>query len=182
MRKILLIGPGGAGKSTLARRLGEISGLPVVHLDAIYWQSGWREPSKDAWQRTVAQLVDTDAWIMDGNYGGTMNLRMAACDTVVLLNPSPAVCIWRILTRWVRFRGRSRPEMAKDCPEHLSWTFLWWILTYRKRRLPAVLSRLATAAAQGKTTVVLRTDREVDEFCRHVPYAAQQTHAVHRDA
>lgn len=182
MRKILLIGPGGAGKSTLATRLGKIEGLPVIHLDAMYWQPGWSEPTQGEWSRVVSRLTQAEAWIMDGNYGGTMDQRIAACDTVVLLDMPPAVCIWRILRRWARFRGRARPDMAEDCPEHFSWAFMWWILTYRKRRLPAVLGRLEAAAGQGKTTVVLRSDRDVDEFCSRVPHAAQQTHAARREA
>jgi adenylate kinase family enzyme len=182
VRKILLIGPGGAGKSTLACRLGKITGLPVIHLDAMYWQPGWTEPPKEEWSRVVSRLTEAEAWIMDGNYGGTLDQRLAACDTAVLLDMPPAVCIWRFLKRWVHFRGRSRPDMTADCPEHFSWAFLWWILTYRKRRLPAILRRLEAADAQGKTTMVLRTDRDVDDFCLKVSHAAQQTHAARREA
>jgi adenylate kinase family enzyme len=178
MRRVLLIGPGGAGKSTLAKRLADSSGLPLVHLDSLFWKPGWRESSKDEWQRVIANLVQADAWIMDGNYGGTTDVRLAASDTVVLLDMPPALCLWRILKRWLRFRGQSRPSMARDCPERWSWPFVWWVLTYRRRILPELLVKLSEASAQGKNAVVLRSSKEVEAFCRQVHHVAQQPHAA----
>ena len=84
MRKVLVVGSGGAGKSVFASRLGALLKIPVLHLDRFYWRSGWNETPKDQWLKTVDGLLQRDAWIMDGNYSGTLAMRVDACDTVDL--------------------------------------------------------------------------------------------------
>jgi adenylate kinase family enzyme len=163
MRRILVIGSGGAGKSTLARRLGERLGIEVVHLDALYWRPGWVEPPKEFWRERVAELLRRDAWILDGNYGGTLEQRLAACDAVVFLDLPRTLCLWRVLGRALRHRGRSRPDMAPGCPERLTLDFLRWVWGYRTRTRPKVL-RLLAAHAEGRQIVRLRSRAEVEDF------------------
>ncbi len=88
MKKILIIGSGGSGKSTLAVRLGELLQLPVIHLDEHFWQPGWVEPPREEWKTKVDEFCSRDAWIMDGNYGGTLEERITASDTVLFLDRS----------------------------------------------------------------------------------------------
>ena len=76
-KRILILGCGGAGKSTLARRLGAATGLPVVHLDGLYWQPGWVAMERAAWRRTVENEIAKDAWIIDGNFGSSLELRLS---------------------------------------------------------------------------------------------------------
>ncbi len=163
MKRVLIVGSGGAGKSTLARTLGAIHELPVIHLDSLYWQPGWIESSKEQWEETVARLVEGDAWVMDGNYRGTMDLRIAACDTVIFLALSRWVCLWSVLRRLMAYHGRSRPDMPERCPERLSWEFLCWIWNYPGRETPKVMAKLRDCAA-GKQVIVLKSRREVVEF------------------
>src|SRR6201995_1710403 len=115
MRRVLVIGSGGAGKSTFARRLGARLGLPGKHLDASYWKPGWVETPKEEWRRSVERLVEGDSWVIDGNYSGTLEVRLAACDTVVFLDLPRRVCIWRVLKRVLTYRDGSRPDMAEGC-------------------------------------------------------------------
>ena len=166
MRKLLLIGPGGAGKSTLAVRLGASLGLPVHHLDALYWRPGWQAPTREQWLTTLAPLLAQDAWVMDGNFGGTLDERLAAADTAIVLDLPPLRCVWRTLHRRWRYRGRHRPDMAPGCVEKIDLSFLVWILTYRIRKRPGVLAKLNVWAAAMPTrrVVVLRSDREVAAF------------------
>jgi adenylate kinase family enzyme len=164
MRKILLIGAGGSGKSALAARIATKTGLPLIHLDALFWKPGWVETPRDEWRRIVEELVQRDAWVMDGNYGGTLDLRLAACDTVLFLDFAPAVCVWRVLKRRVQFHNKSRPDAGSDCPERLNWEFLRWIWTYRKKRRPKILHKLSLAAAQGKQVIVLRDSKALESF------------------
>lgn len=163
MRRVSIIGSGGAGKSTLAVRVGERLGLPVVHLDARYWRPGWVPTPPDAWRREVAALIAAPAWVMDGNYGGTLDVRLAASDTVVFLDLPRVVCLSRILRRAVRHRGRSRPDMTPGCPERLTWEFVRWVWDYPRRRRPGVLRQLA-ALPPTTRVVVLRSPREVDSW------------------
>jgi adenylate kinase family enzyme len=174
MRRVLVIGSGGSGKTTLARRLGQSAGLPVVHLDARYWRPGWVAPSPEEWEATVRQLLAADAWIMDGNYGGTLDLRLGACDTVVFLDLSRTLCLWRVLKRQVRWWGRSRPELPAGCPERFSWEFLRWIWTYPARRRPGILERLARIQPAA-TVIHLRSDREIERFLARVALRGSAT-------
>jgi adenylate kinase family enzyme len=163
MKKVLVIGSGGAGKSTFAARLAARTGLPLIHLDAVYWRPGWVETPKDAWRQSVERLVSEEAWLMDGNFGGTLELRLAACDTVIFLDLPRALCLWRVLLRRLRFLGRTRPDMSPGCPERLTWEFLQWIWTYPSARRPKLLARLEALRGE-KNVVVLRSRREVEAF------------------
>lgn len=163
MKRIVLIGAGGAGKSTLARQIGAKTGLPVVHLDAHYWGAGWVEPPKDAWEQTVQRLTEGEAWVMDGNYGGTMDLRLAAADTILFLDLPRHICLPRVVWRQLRYRNRTRPDMAAGCPERLTWFFLKYIWNYRRDRRPGVLERMARYA-EGRKLVHLQTPGQVRRF------------------
>jgi adenylate kinase family enzyme len=165
VRRVSIIGPGGAGKSTLARVLGERTGLPVVHLDARYWRAGWSPTPPDEWRREVEALVAGPAWILDGNYGGTLDLRLAASDTVVFLDFARARCLWRVAARAWRHRGESRPDMAPGCPERLTREFVRWIWEYPRRRRPGVLRRLALLPPAVRV-VRLRSPRAVAQWLR----------------
>ena len=163
MRRVLVIGSGGAGKSTFAVQLGERTGLPVIHLDALFWRAGWRETPREEWAARVEELLARDEWIMDGNYGGTMERRLAACDTVVFLDFHRALCLWRVIKRRARHRGRSRPDMAEGCEERLTWEFIRWVWDYPRTRRPGVLKRLSELS-EGQRVFVLRSPREAQRF------------------
>lgn len=171
MRRILIVGPGGAGKSTLAERMAARLALPLIHLDAEYWRPGWRAPSREVWAAQVEALSRGPAWIMDGNFGGTFPQRLAACDTVLLLDLPPWRCLWRVLRRRLRHRGETRPGMAPECPERVDVAFLYWIATWRVQRRPAMRRRLHEAAARGVDVHVLQSPRAVAVFLASLPPA-----------
>src|SRR5688572_32449483 len=163
MRKVLVIGSCGAGKSVFSRRLGAVTALPVIHLDRHYWRPGWVEPTKDVWRAQVEELLRGDEWIIDGNYGGTMELRLASCDTVIFLDLPRLVCTWRVLQRAIRYHGRNRPDLADGCPERIDWEFVKWTWNYPNRSSHSVLERLARVE-EKVTIITLRSDREVESF------------------
>lgn len=167
MQRVIIIGSGGAGKSTLARQLGAMLGIEVIHLDALYWQPGWAETPKSEWQETVQTLVQQDTWIMDGNFGGTMELRLAAADTVIFLDFPRLLCLWRVWKRRWQYAGKTRPDMRQGCPERLNWEFLQWIWTYPTRRRPVVLKRLSQLAP-NQTVMILRSPAQVRQFLSEV--------------
>jgi len=113
MKKVIVIGSGGAGKSTFSRRLGEATGLPVIHLDAHFWRPNWEPTPKDEWKAKVGELLKGDEWIMDGNFGGTRELRMQAADTIIMLDFPRRVCMYRVVKRAFQFHGKKRPDMGE---------------------------------------------------------------------
>lgn len=163
MKRILVIGSGGAGKSTFAKRLGELLGIEVIHLDALYWQPGWVEPAKQEWGATVESIMERAAWIMDGNYSGTLARRLEACDTVIFLDLPRLTCVWRVLKRLAKYRNQTRPDMATGCYEKLNWEFLLWVWNYPRRTRPRILQRLREHEGT-KELIQLRSAHEVERF------------------
>jgi adenylate kinase family enzyme len=163
MQRILVIGSGGSGKSTFSVRLGKLLDLPVIHLDTLYWGPGWIEPDKSQWALTVRRVIAQDAWILDGNYSGTLAERIAACDTVIFLDVSRLICMWRVLKRAARHRGRTRPDMSPGCPERISPAFLFWIWNYPNRSRRKIVEMLEKVRAT-KNVVYLRTESDVERF------------------
>jgi len=158
-----MIGSGGAGKSTLARELGERTGLPVVHLDRHFWSAGWIEPQPDAWERQVHALSAGERWISDGNYGRTMEIRLARADTIVFLDFPRWRCIPRVYRRWWRHRKSNRPDIAEGCPDRVSSEFLVWLWRFPRDTRPGILERIERYR-NGRAIVVLRSPREVRRF------------------
>lgn len=158
-----MIGPGGAGKSTLASQLGELLNIEVLHLDKLYWHPGWIETPKDEWLVTVEELVRRDSWVMDGNYSGTLDVRYKACDTIIFLDISRTICLWRVLKRAIMYRRNSRPDMADGCPERLTLEFILWIWNYPRRTRPKIVRMLESHPAEKKI-VWLRSQSDVETF------------------
>jgi adenylate kinase family enzyme len=166
MRRVAIVGCGGAGKSLLAQELGRRLGIAVVHLDSLYWGSAWQPRPSDEWEKLQRRLVERETWIIDGNYGATMQLRLAAADTVIYLDLPTRVCLRRVLLRRLKHPGRARAELAGA--ERLNLAFIRWIWTYRRDRRLRVLERLATLDA--RTNVVTLTSRtQVRRFLHSLP-------------
>jgi adenylate kinase family enzyme len=161
MERVLIIGSPGAGKSTLAAQLARRTGLPLIHLDQEYWRAGWIETPEDEWLAKVEALTARPRWIMDGNYGGSLPLRLTCADTVVYLQLPPWRCVARIVRRIIGSWGRVRPDMAEGCPEQLNWEFLIYTARFRRDRRASVEAKLR---AFGGTLISLRTQRDIDHF------------------
>ncbi len=142
MERVLLIGCGGSGKSTMARQLGALINLPVVHLDQIYWQPGWVHLSREDFDRRLEEELCREQWIIDGNFDRTLPRRLARCDTVIFLDYGRWTCLTGVLKRVLTSYGRVRPDMAAGCPEKLDLEFLKWIWDFRKQVRPKMLNHL----------------------------------------
>lgn len=168
MKRVMLIGPGGAGKSTLARKMGASLGLPVHHLDRLNWRPNWVPTPKEEWMRIQEDLCAEAEWIIDGNYSGTMDIRLRACDTVVFLDLSRWLCVFRALKRSVLYSGKPRPDMTEGCDERFNLEFLGflrWIWDYPQTKRPGILQQLEEMK-EDKRVIILRSRREVDRFLR----------------
>lgn len=137
MKKVVIIGCPGSGKSTFARKLAEKSGLPLFHLDLLYWNSDKTTVSKEVFLHRLNNVLSENEWIIDGNYGSTMELRISACDTIFFLDFDSDVCLSGIYER----KGKPRPDMpwieTEDDEE-----FLQFIRDYNTNSRPKVIELL----------------------------------------
>lgn len=138
MKKIVLIGSGGSGKSTLARKLGEILSIKVHHLDAIFWKPGWISTPKGEQIAVQEELISHESWIIDGNYSGTIDIRLKAADTIIFVDLSRWVCVIRVLKRRFQYRSKTRPDMAEGCEERVSLQFMKWVWEYPEKQKPKI--------------------------------------------
>jgi adenylate kinase family enzyme len=174
MQRISIIGSGGAGKSTLAARLGKILHLPVIHLDRLHWRPGWVKTPKDQWKLKMEELAAAERWIIDGNYGGTMEVRLAACDTVIYLDFPRAVCTWRVIKRRLMYRNGTRPDMGEGCPEKLDLEFVGWVWNFPSDTRPRMEERLSSLPAD-KRLIRLTSPAAVKSFIREAESASLQS-------
>ncbi len=142
MLRVLIIGPCGAGKSTLAAELGKRLNLPVFHMDKLNWQPGWVEGGEDEIRRKLLDIVATDRWLIDGNYGGTLGERLERADTVVYLDFPISLCVARLLRRIWIYHGRTRPDMTEGCPERFDLGFLIYLLRWNSGPRPRTEAKL----------------------------------------
>ncbi|MCA0353295.1 MAG: AAA family ATPase [Chloroflexi bacterium] len=163
IRRVLIFGSMGSGKSTLAKRLGAVLNLPVIHLDSHFWRPNWVEPDRETWRAQQRELVQASEWIMDGNYSATLDERWPYADTIIFVDQPRLLCLWRVVKRRVMYHGRSRPDLAPDCPEKLDSVAFDFVWNYPKARRPKVLKRLAEAKAT-KLVFHLRGDAAIEQF------------------
>ena len=162
MERVLIIGCGGAGKSTLARQLGEKLNLPVVHLDSIFWLPGWVEMEKDEFDARIRTEMAKETWILDGNYNRTLPERIARCDTIIYLDFSRTACLYGIFKRLLTNIGKTRPDMGAGCKEKVNWDFVKWVWNFNKNKREKYYRLLNEA--EGVETIVLKNRRMVRRF------------------
>ena len=162
MERIIIIGCGGAGKSTLARQLGEKLNLPVVHLDKLFWKPGWVESTKDEIDAKIMEEMSKPKWIIDGNYNRTIPERIKRCDTIIYLDFSRFTCLMGVAKRVLSTYGTVRPDMGAGCPERFDPEFLKWIWNFNRKHRENYYRLLNEA--EGTETIVLKNRRAVKRF------------------
>ena len=162
--RVLVIGCSGSGKSTLARKLAARIGLPYISMDReIFWLPGWQSrPRAEALARLEA-VVAGERWIIDGTSPGTLPLRLPRTHLVLWLRPPRYMSLYGVVSRWLRYRGRSRPEMADDCLEKIDREFLAYVWNFEKTESPEIAENLA-AFGPDVPVCVLKSRRENDRL------------------
>lgn len=162
MERIMIIGCGGAGKSTLARQLGEKTGLPVVHLDKLFWKPGWVSLSREEFDQVHQDAISRERWIIDGNFDRTIPQRLSRCDTVLYLDFSRWACVMGVAKRVLTTYGTVREDMGEGCPERFDLEFLKWVWDFNKNKRQKNYRLLEEA--EGVEVIILKNRREVKRF------------------
>ncbi len=157
MKKVIVIGCPGSGKSTISRALHNKTGIPLYHLDMMYWKADKTTVEKSVFLERLSVVLEKDEWIIDGNYGSTMELRMAACDTVIFLDYPLEVCLGGIKER----RGKPRIDMPWIETEEDA-EFIEFIKNYNEQQRPKVLESLKKYS--DKNIVIFKSREEADAF------------------
>jgi adenylate kinase family enzyme len=176
MQRVLVMGSSGSGKSTFARRLSEIAGLPFVSLDALYWKPGWIPSDNTEFGQRVAEVARRPQWVMDGNFtsSGAGELRRRCSDTVIWFDLPRRSCMLGIMRRIAGSYGRVRPEMAEGCPERFDFEFFRYVWTYRRQQRPKLLNYFQGLRADQ--SLVCFTDRaQANDYLTEI--ARQQNRA-----
>ena len=161
-KRILILDCSGAGKSTLARALQAKLELPIIHLDQHYWKPNWVESTKEEWETNVQELIAGDEWIMDGNYGGTLDIRIPRTDTIIFLDVSTWTCLYRVTRRIFKYWGKVRPDMTEDCVERFDLEFLHYVLMYNFTRRKSLIKKLK-GLGKDKNVFILKSSDEIDK-------------------
>lgn len=179
MRRVAIIGPGGAGKTTLALALGQALGIEVLHLDKLYWKPGWVEPLPDEWDAVQREAMAGDEWIADGASEGTPWLGEA--DTIIFLDLPLLFCLSRVIRRRLFSGDRPRMDAAVDCvPARFDRAFVKYLRSsrhYRRVTRPRIRAYLGQHATERRV-VILRRRSEVRSFAARVRTEEQRALAA----
>ena len=137
MQRIMIIGGSGSGKSTLARAIGGLTGLPVVHIDPMYWAPGWVAWPPEQTRALSLAAAAGQAWVFEGNNTETMDARAERADLIIFLDISRGVRLCAVIGRSLRHFGRTRPDMSEGCPERFDFGFMReFVWSYDRRSRP----------------------------------------------
>ena len=165
--KIAVIGYTGSGKSVLAAKLGKILGCPVLHLDKLQFEAGWKERKEAEGNRLCEQFLEENkerGWVIDGNYRKLeYERRLQEADRIIFMDFNRFSCLFRAYRRYLDHKGRARNSMTEGCKEKLDLEFIRWILWDSRTRKQKKLWQ-AMKETCGEKTVVLKNQRQLDGF------------------
>lgn len=169
MKRIMVIGVSpGVGKSTFAESLGKALNIPAVHLDSLFWKPGWVEASVEEFKDAQRKVVEMESWVIDGNYSNSYDVREPYADSVIYLELPLRLCLYRVIKRYWKNRGTTRPDLGEGCTEKLDVEFLKFIVTTYKRRKKQMADRLRRYEEEGKTVIVLKSKKEIADYLKKV--------------
>lgn len=162
MKKIIVIGCPGSGKSTFSKALHQITGIPLFHLDMLYWNADKTTVEKAVFMDRIASVLSKPSWILDGNYASTMEMRMQACDTIIFLDYPTSLCLEGVRQR----KGKPRSDMPWVEPMGDDEEFIRFIENYSADSRVRVMELLKKYA--DKNIIIFQNRDEADAFLKQL--------------
>jgi len=162
MKKIVIIGSPGTGKTTLAKDLGSLLKIKVFHLDRLFWQSGWKRKTRDTRIDILQNLVQERQWIIEGTYLNSSETRFEAADTIIFLDIPALVCLRRIIKRHHECHGRSRRDIPEGCTDKLTLGRMLMVLAFPLKGLQTLEENLRKFPSEK--VIRLHSSKEVKDF------------------
>ncbi len=169
-KRILVLGSSGSGKTTFAIRLARILGLTAVHLDAHFWKPGWIATSQSEWRSVVSRLIQEPTWVMDGTFENSLDLRIPAADSIIVIERSRWICLWRVLKRKWTVDDQRRPDAPGG--QKLDRAFFRYIWRYPAVTQPFVMNRIRQYGADTPR-VHLTGSHQIEKFLRQMEQVVQ---------
>ncbi len=161
MKRILILGSVGCGKSTLANKLNEKLKLPLFCLDKYFWKPNWQATENEEWRKKVEQLSQSEQWIMDGNFLNTLDIRLPRADAVIFIDCNRFICLYRFFKRIIRKREYG---VIEGCRESLNIKMLIWILWKFPRQSRKKINAEIEKVKARKKVSILKSRGDVKEF------------------
>jgi adenylate kinase family enzyme len=167
-QKIAILGITGAGKSTLSRRIADITGLPLFHMDTLFWRGKWEEvPEAEYIEAHEKILNENNRWIIEGWISTPMFHRLTKADLIIYLDYSGWLAAWHYFERWLKHRKVARPELPAESKDHFKWRRLFLLLFRLERK--DIEATLRTVH-QPEKVVRFRSPRELEVYLTRRPF------------
>ena len=154
--RVLIVGCGGAGKSTLAVEMGKRFGLAIVHLDKLWWLPNWQNRAEQEFDKMLLGELTKNDWIIEGNYFRTFKTRLEYADFCIFLDYDTELCVQSVYERAEKYKGVTRPDMTEGCTEQIDDEFKNWITSFKENVRPSMLSELE----KGSTPYIIFETRD----------------------
>ncbi len=167
MKRIVIVGLSGAGKSVFAKKLSTKFDVPVYHLDQYYWKPGWIECQAEEFKAIHQKLIAQPQWILDGNCMITIQERIQAADTIFYFDFPRLLCLWRIVKRRFFYSNKRRTDRPRGCEERITWPLVRYVLwRFKSHYHPRIVSLLSNAQRDGKKVYIIYTSKDSEKFLR----------------
>ncbi len=165
MDRIMIFGFSGGGKSTLARKMGEILDIEPTHFDRLHWLPGWVESTRDYKREMIKPVLERDRWIIEGNYHHIYwNERLEKADTVIFIDVNRFTCIYQAWKRSLMYKGKTRPDMGEGCTEKFDLEFAKWVFFKGRKKRREYLKAIKQQKNSGKNTCILKSIKDINKF------------------
>lgn len=160
MKRVVVIGNNGTGKSVFSTRLGKKLNLPIIHLDTFFHTTGWKRVTDEEWDKIHAELVSQDVWIMDGTYRRTLPLRIKRADTIFFLDLPKKLAFYRMIKRRIISRNKKRPGRSDSQKEQISLILFRKNISFSNKRIYQIIDEFRDT----KNIIVFKKTKDIEDF------------------